>query len=460
MSCVTSILRRALAVCLFMTLLLSAAPMLVVHAEEAEDGSPVVITLDPGHGGKKSADGSTGTGTAAAEKFGGKNELFYTMSISAYCKERLEQYQNVEVYLTRENNEDCPGLVERADMAKAHGSDALISIHSNSASNASAKGAEIIIPNRNLHAKIGEDSEACAGVILNTMVEQTGVTRRRIYTKDSSADRYADNSVADHFQVIRHGKIHEIGVVMIVECAFLSCEEDYINHFSDEDKLRAMGYSIADGLAAYYNLVPIPEMELIHTSNDELRYLDESGVQIGQAFAPGQFDGWNNVLEIEEGSIHTLVDWGWIAYRGDTLQFGYLVNDTEVFDDSFTVEAEQPVLDAAANLGAPHASRFKGELDTSLFKLGENTVKFCVRLNGELTEVLREYTVTVTERVTEAPTEAPTEPVTEAPSEEATTTVAETDTQPAPTTGCGSVLSVSVLLIALLGAAFVWQKKE
>jgi hypothetical protein len=221
-----------------------------------------------------------------------------------------------------------------------------------------------------------------------------------------------------------------------------------------------MGYSIADGLAAYYNLVPIPEMELIHTSNDELRCLDESGVQIGQAFAPGQFDGWNNVLEIEEGSIHTLVDWGWIAYRGDTLQFGYLVNDTDVFDDSFTVEAEQPVLDAAANLGAPHASRFKGELDTSLFKLGENTVKFCVRLNGELTEVLREYTVTVTERVTEAPTEAPTEPVTEAPSEAATTTVAETDTQPAPTTGCGSVLSVSVLLIALLGAAFVWQKKE
>ncbi|MBQ3507971.1 MAG: N-acetylmuramoyl-L-alanine amidase [Clostridia bacterium] len=450
MSYIPLILRRILAACLLATLLLTAVPVLAVHAEEAEEREPVVITLDPGHGGKKSADGSTGTGTAAAEKFGGKNELFYTLSISEYCKERLEQYQNVEVYLTRDNNEDCPGLVERADMAKEHGSDALISIHNNAASNASAKGAEIIIPNKNLNAKIGEDSEACAGVILNTMVEQTGVTRRRIYTKDSTSDKYADNSVADHFKVIRHGKIHEIGVVMIVECAFLSCEEDYVNHFSDEDKLKAMGYAIADGLAAYYELVPIPEMELIHASNDELRYLDESGTQIGQAFIPGQIEGWNNALEIEEGSVHTLVDWGWIAYRGDTLQFGYIVNDAEIFDDAFTAEAEQSVLDTAANLGAPKASRFKGELDTSLLKLGENRIKFCVRLNGELTEVLREYTVTLTERVTEAPTEVLTEAV----------TTAEPDIEPAPATGCGAALTASALLIVLTGAAFVGKKKD
>ena len=235
MSYVTSILRRTLSVCLLMTLLITAVPVLAVHAEEAGEGAPIVITLDPGHGGKKSADGSTGTGTAAAEKFGGVNELFYTLSISQYCKERLEQYQNVEVYLTRDNNEDCPGLVERADMAKAQNADALISIHNNSFSNPSAKGAEIIVPNKNYNAEIGTASEACAGVILDTMVEQTGVTRRRIYTKDSSSAKFPDNSVADHFQVIRYGKLNGTDVVMIVECAFLSSEEDYINHFSDED---------------------------------------------------------------------------------------------------------------------------------------------------------------------------------------------------------------------------------
>ncbi len=468
---------RILAVFLLIAMLLTALPLLPVGAEEidvlidenvdegvgenvgenATEGPSVVITLDPGHGGKKSADGSTGTGTAAAEKFGGKNELFYTLSISEYCKERLEQYQNVKVYLTRDNNEDCPGLVERADMAKAHRSDALISIHNNAASNASAKGAEIIIPNKNYNAEIGTASEACAGVILDTMVEQTGVTRRRIYTKDSTSAKFPDNSVADHFRVIRQGKLNEIDVVMIVECAFLSCEEDYINHFSDEEKLKAMGYAIADGLAKYYQLSLIPEMELIHTSNDELRYLDESGNQIGQAFAPGQFDGWNKAMEMEEGSIHTLVDWGWVAYRGDAIQFGYVVNDTEIFDDAYAVEAEQPVLDAVAGMGAPKGIRFMGVLDTSLLQVGENNVKFCVRLNGELTEVLREYTVTVTERVTEAPTEAPTEPQTEAPTEAVATAPA---TDPVPQKGCSAIVSVAPLLISLIGVGLAWKKKD
>ncbi len=447
---------RLLTATVLLAMLLSFAAVLAlsVGAEETEDKKPVVITLDPGHGGKKSADGSTGTGAGSAEQFGGVNELFYTLSISQYCKERLEQYRNVEVHLTRDNNEDCPGLVERADMAKEQNADALISIHNNSFSNPSAKGAEIIIPNKNYNAEIGTASEACAGVILDTMVEQTGVTRRRIYTKDSSSAKFPDNSAADHFQVIRYGKLNGTSVVMIVECAFLSSPEDYNNHFADEEKLKAMGYAIADGLAKYYQLSLLPEMELIHTSNDELRYLDEAGNQIGQAFTPGQFDGWRNTLAIEEGSVHTLVDWGWIGYRGDTLQFGYIVNDTEVFDDAFAVEAEQPVVEAAANLGAPKASRFMGTLDTSLLQLGENTVKFCVRLNGELSEVLREYTVTVTERVTEAPTEAPTEVPTDAD------TTAEPDTEPAPKSGCGAVLTSAALLVILLGAAFVGKKKD
>ena len=147
-------LSRMLVMALLLTVLLSCTAVLAVSvgAEEDEATKPVVITLDPGHGGKKSADGSTGTATGAAEQFGGVNELFYTLSISQYCKERLEQYRNVEVHLTRENNEDCPGLKERANMAKDQNADALISIHNNSFSNPSAKGAEIIIPNRNYNA--------------------------------------------------------------------------------------------------------------------------------------------------------------------------------------------------------------------------------------------------------------------------------------------------------------------
>jgi len=83
---------KAIAILLAISTLLVAFPFVEAVAEEDET---LVITLDPGHGGKPSADGSTGTGTNAAAVFGGVNELFYTLSISEYCKERLEQYQNV-----------------------------------------------------------------------------------------------------------------------------------------------------------------------------------------------------------------------------------------------------------------------------------------------------------------------------------------------------------------------------
>ena len=90
---------------LLIIFILTALPLVYASAAPADDGK-IVITLDPGHGGRKSDDGSTGTGAEPPAEFGGKNELYYTLSISEYTKERLEQYENVEVYLTRDNNEE------------------------------------------------------------------------------------------------------------------------------------------------------------------------------------------------------------------------------------------------------------------------------------------------------------------------------------------------------------------
>ncbi len=258
---------RIVVVSLAVLMLLMALPVMQVVAADPKEPN-IVITLDPGHGGKKSADGSTGIGSAGAEQYGGVNEYFYTLSISEYTKERLEQYAGVEVYLTRENNEDCPGLKERADFAKEKNSDALISIHNNAASNTAGHGAEVIVPSTNFNRQIGNDSAKCARNILDSMVAQTGVEERSnpIYVKHSTATppvRYEDNSIADHFQVIRYGKINEIGVVMIVECAFLSNKTDYENHFATEEGLKKMGYAIADGLATYYKLTLAPETEAV-----------------------------------------------------------------------------------------------------------------------------------------------------------------------------------------------------
>ena len=266
-----SIFVRALITVLAVATLMVCCPVAAVHAETttpADDGK-VIITLDPGHGKGKSADGSTGAGTDGAVQYGGLNELYYTLFISQFAKERLEQYANVEVYLTREDNEWCPGLKERADFAASHNSDALISVHLNGSTGRADNGAEVIIPNANYRPDICEQSAACAEDILSTIVAQTGVTRRttgddgiydRTTTEAEDGYKYADGSMSDYFKVIRNGKENGTPVVMIVETAYASNPMDYINHFKTEEGQKRMGYALADGLAKYYNLTLLSDV--------------------------------------------------------------------------------------------------------------------------------------------------------------------------------------------------------
>ena len=70
----------------------------------------VVVVLDPGHGG---------------DSLGGHNDMFQemylNMEVAKYAKERLEQYEGVVVYLTRDNAEsENTTLKERAEFAAAH----------------------------------------------------------------------------------------------------------------------------------------------------------------------------------------------------------------------------------------------------------------------------------------------------------------------------------------------------
>ena len=102
---------------------------------------------------------------------------------------------------------------------------------------------------------------------------------------------------------------------MLIEVAFADNKSDYEKVFSTEEGLKKAGYAIADGLATYYGLNEAPKTEFIFASNDELRYMDEADNQIGQAFTPGQFASWENkIIEFEEGSVYSLVDWGWAAF--------------------------------------------------------------------------------------------------------------------------------------------------
>ena len=74
--------------------------------------------------------------------------------------------------------------------------------------------------------------------------------------------------------------------------------------------------------------------------------------QIGQAFEPGKFDGWNKVLTLEEGSFGGLIDWGWAAVNSTAYEFGYIINGVEIFSPLFNGPADPNVDAAITALGA------------------------------------------------------------------------------------------------------------
>ena len=101
----------------------------------SSDDGTLVIVLDAGHGG--SDPGAVANGLL---------EKDLTLSIARYCKEALEQYANVKVYMTR-SSDFYVGLKERVDYAVSVGADAFVGIHINSAGTSGANGAEVWYPN-------------------------------------------------------------------------------------------------------------------------------------------------------------------------------------------------------------------------------------------------------------------------------------------------------------------------
>ena len=443
---------KSLSLVLAMLMAFSCLAMLFSVSVFADEDKPIIITLDPGHGPQK-------TGTNGAVEYGGINEHFYTFSMATYAKERLEQFKGVEVHLTR-TADNTPELSERPQTAADLKSDALVSIHTNAA-NKKAGGTEIWVPNDNWRPEIAKASRAAGQPVLDKIVNTFGLNNRGFKTSNSGTGAtYPDGSPADKLTVIKGGKQLNIPVVMLIEVAFADNKSDYEKVFATEEGLKTAGYCIAEGLAQYYGLKEAPKTEFLHASNDELRYLDEAGNQIGQAFTPGQFDQWaDKVIEFEEGSVHSLVDWGWAAFKSENFSYAYIVNGEEYTAEGFTVEAEQAVLDAITALKGNNGSRFMGVLPTEKLTVGENTVQFIIKLDEDITQVIREYKVIVTEKVTEAPTEPPTEAPTEEPTEAPTEAPTETPTE-APAMGCGSALGLSALgLMALCGMAVVLRKK-
>ena len=159
----------------------------------------IVVALDPGHDDRD----------AGASDYGLHEEAL-TLKIANYCKEELEKYAGVEVYMTRTSSK-CPYpnaspaggcITARANAAAKAGAKIFVSFHLNAWTDPKSNGAEVIIPNYNWKSDVGAQGRELASKILNELTS-LGLCNRGLVCKTGTDPKYKypDGSLEDWFTV-------------------------------------------------------------------------------------------------------------------------------------------------------------------------------------------------------------------------------------------------------------------
>lgn len=218
----------------------------------------------------------------------GLHEEQLTFKVAKYCKEALEKYPGVEVYMDR-NSVDCkyPGkgtaycLEQRVKDAAALGATTFIDIHFNS-SNGSAYGAEVYYPNKSYSQNIHKDGETLANEILSNL-EALGLYNRGAKVRDCTTnDRDENGNLEDYYTSINMAKARGM-TGLIVEHAFLDNAGDALK-LSQESFLKKLGQADAEALADHYNLRDPMGFEDVREEDwyyDMVSYVYDEGIMTG-----------------------------------------------------------------------------------------------------------------------------------------------------------------------------------
>lgn len=220
-----------------------------VQADVVSDGDGIVIYLDAGHD-------STHGGCRANNL----KEDVLNLKIALYCKEELEKYEGVTVYLSR-TGAKCPypgtdhgtDLEQRVADAAEKNTTLYVSIHNNYSSPSSPHGATVFYPNSSYNKAVSKEGKAVAQAVQNRLVA-LGLKDRGIKVRNTENDtRYPDNSKADYYSVIRNSKLNGFPGI-IIEHAFVSNSGDASKYLSTDEKLKKLGVADAKGIVDYYGL--------------------------------------------------------------------------------------------------------------------------------------------------------------------------------------------------------------
>ncbi len=211
--------------------------------------SPVRIVLDPGH------DDSCSRNHPDL----GFNEQDLNLKIAQACRDELETYAGVEVYLTREDG-SCPDngigsgdVSGRTAYAQSVGADLFVSLHNNATGlgyPSDANGAEVYI---SVHSAFSDESRKLGEAILKELTSQVDLADRGVLTRVKPEKGCYDNGQVKDWYYLISTSVERGFPGIIVEHAFMDNPHDNAI-LKDDEQLKAMGIADATGIAAYFGL--------------------------------------------------------------------------------------------------------------------------------------------------------------------------------------------------------------
>ena len=233
----------------------------------------------------------------------GLNEYELTWKVANYCKEELERYDGVTVYLDRSTvNCAYPGkdtsycLNQRVKDAAEKGASVFVDIHFNVVNGVSttANGAEVYVPNNSYSTAIHEDGENLGNHILEQLVA-LGLTDRGVKVRDCTDGTKDENGILEDYYTTNSlsKKLGMTGV--IVEHAFLDNAGDAAK-LKNESFIKQLGVADAAGIANAYGLTKgtgtkNPKI----TISDKDDFAGTATIKISGAGANGSAAIWSEV---------------------------------------------------------------------------------------------------------------------------------------------------------------------
>ncbi len=205
--------------------------MLAFYVPLVRADEPVIIVIDPGHGGEN-----------LGAEYREYTEKYMNMAVARAMKEELEKYEGVTVYLTHESADVEMELIERAEFAKDKNADILFSLHFNMSQWHNYYGAEVWISAFDQYYAQGH---AFAQIEMD-MLTDLGLYSRGIKTR-------LNDSGEDYYGIIRESR--ELGVnAILIEHCHLDQGQDHPFYARDAAQLKEFGRLDATAAAKYFRL--------------------------------------------------------------------------------------------------------------------------------------------------------------------------------------------------------------